>query len=321
MVPSGGLVGYVRLPHTCDRLTTRVDAKLQSTFPPPRDSILGCARRDLRYARVDGRDLLARVYRPVVRSGFVGAKWPAVVHAVGGGWMAGGRTHESALHNALAAAGIVSIVPDLRSELGDHHPAAATDFERVLRWIHTQADVLHIDRESVVIAGSWSGAHAALTAVLTSPTVRRLRMPISLVMRWPTLDPLTAMHRGVRPDRPLLAAASPVTTIVDAAAAEYFGEPERMRRAGIPELVFDGGAVQLPTLWITRSADEPFAPGDTVDELVYSWRRAGGRAWSFDTAGLSAEQVNDVTRSAIIEAMLRGDDASPAPMLEALGGS
>ncbi|MFT5531583.1 MAG: acetyl esterase/lipase [Candidatus Poriferisodalaceae bacterium] len=259
----------------------------------------------MRFARVDGVDLLARVYRPVVRDMAHCAIWPVVVHAVGGGWMAGGRLHDVELHSQLAAAGVVSVVPDLRSGLGHRHPAAATDFERVLRWVHEQADELHIDRSAVVVAGSWSGAHAALTAVLTSRTLRRLGVPASLVMRWPTIDPLTVLRRGEQPARTLDPTPPAISSVIDASAADYFGEPERMRRAGVPELVFDGAAVQLPTMWITRSDHEPFAPGDAVDELVFAWRRGGGRALAFDTVGFSAEQVNDATRVALTEAARR----------------
>ena len=243
----------------------------------------GCAHRELRYSIVDGLDLMARVYRPVLRGSDRQVQLPVVVHAVGGGWSEGDRTLAADLHRRLARAGIVSVVPELRSGSAHHHPRAAVDFERALRWVHGEAKTLGIDPAVMIVAGSLSGAHAALTAVVTSQAVRRLRIPRGVVLRWPSVDPTTV--------RDAMLSSGPDDGTASA-VDDYFAGSVRMRRAGLPEMIFDGAAVQLPSLRLTRSRGEIAAPCVVSDELAFAWSHAGGAVTVFDAEPEYEEQVN-----------------------------
>lgn len=227
----------------------------------------GVAWRDEVYSAVDGAELTVRCYRPVVRARDTPSSWPHVLHVSGGGWAAHDHAEADAqLHKALARRGVTSHCPVVRS-LPHRHPAAMLDAERAMRWCASQASTARLDTDRLVIMGSGAGAHAALSAYLRSSSIRRSLRPRAVVAAWPMVDPLTAIRRG---------APMPDATGINASAHEYFGDRVRLRRAGIPEMLFDEFVDDLPALIVTRSHLAPGAPPEVSDELAYAWRRGGG---------------------------------------------
>ena len=229
--------------------------------------IRGVARRDDVYARVNGSDLLVRRYRPITRAVHALASLPCVVHVDGGGWTPSEMTRSRHLHTTLAARGSLSFVHQLRDDEVTH-PSATVDAERALRWCGSTDHEFAVDPSRIAVLGTGSGAHALLTAVHSSPAVRRAMSPRAVVAAWPLLDPLLALRR----------AGSAGLSSMHLAAIRYFGNHRRMRRAGIAEMVLDVHVADLPALYVTRSSHVPGAPPEASDELAFAWRRTGAEA-------------------------------------------
>ncbi len=250
------------------------------------------AWRELVYASVDGTELSFRRYRPVTRAADDGLR-PAVVIVDGGGF-GPADVLGSAFHKRLAADGAVVLVVQTRSHPEHRHPAATLDVERALRRIASRAGELGVDPDAVVLVGVGSGAHALLGAFHRSPAVRRMLQPRAVVVWQPQVDPLTAERSGHRSE----------------AARAYFGPPERMRRAGIPEQLLDSDVGQLPQLIATRSRHLAPAPAVVTDELAYGWRLAGGRAEVVETdaEGFDESELGRVVRALCGLSCPRGAD-------------
>ena len=229
--------------------------------------IRGVARRDDVYARVNGSDLAVRRYRPITRAVHALPALPCVVHVDGGGWTPSDMTRSRLLHATLARRGSVSFVHQVRDDEVTH-PSATVDAERALRWCASLDHDVVVDPSRIAVLGTGSGAHSLLTAVHSSPAVRRAMSPRAVVAAWPLLDPLLALRR----------AGSADLSSMHLAAVRYFGNPRRMRRAGVAEMVLDAHVADLPTLYVTRSSHVPGAPPEASDELAFAWRRTGAEA-------------------------------------------
>src|SRR5215470_1449708 len=86
---------------------------------------------DVPFARPDGKELLARIYRP---KGAASSPLAALVDVHGGAWSRGDRT-TGALHcRTLAASGLVLISLDFRQGPDHRHPAAIADVAADVRY-------------------------------------------------------------------------------------------------------------------------------------------------------------------------------------------
>src|SRR2546428_6203935 len=79
---------------------------------------------DVPFARPEGKELLARIYRP---KGEADAPLAALVDVHGGAWSRGERTTGAHHGRALAASGLLVISLDFRQGSEHKHPAASAD--------------------------------------------------------------------------------------------------------------------------------------------------------------------------------------------------
>src|SRR5258708_13844838 len=113
------------------------------------------ASEDIEYQRIDGEPLLARIYRPRGSGPF-----PAVVGVHGGAWTSGDLTNNSAIDQALAAAGTVVMALDFRIAPRWPYPAAVPDVNFGIRWL--KAHTAQLDtRPDLVFAGGSSSRGAS----------------------------------------------------------------------------------------------------------------------------------------------------------------
>jgi len=99
---------------------------------------------DVAFARPQGMELLARVYRA---KGQATGPLPVVVDVHGGAWTRLDRTTGAILGRGLAACGVVVIALDFRMGPDHKHPAASADVAAGLRWVRAHAGRLGVDSE------------------------------------------------------------------------------------------------------------------------------------------------------------------------------
>lgn len=125
------------------------------------------ARRDVEYARVDGRALLLDLYLPKMRS----QPLPVVVWIHGGGWRAGSKERCRAL--PLSGQGFAVVSINYRLTDVAPFPAQIHDCKAAIRWIRAHAGEYHLDPAHIGAWGSSAGGH--LVALLgTSGGVKEL---------------------------------------------------------------------------------------------------------------------------------------------------
>lgn len=144
-------------------LATTVMALLSACSPAgllnataPRDGIETV--RDLRYGTGPRHRL--DVYTP---RGAHGA--PVVVFFYGGGWVEGDKAQYGFVARALAARGIVTIIPDYRLYPETRFPGFIEDAAVATRWAHDHARSFGGDPRRLVVMGHSAGAY--LAAMLT----------------------------------------------------------------------------------------------------------------------------------------------------------
>src|ERR1700704_1759984 len=114
---------------------------------------------DAPFARPEGKELLARVYRP---KGEAEAPLAALVDVHGGAWSRGDRTTGVHHGRALAASGLVVVSLDFRQG-GEHkHPAANADVAAGVRFTRARAETLGVDPTRIGLVGSSSGGQLVL---------------------------------------------------------------------------------------------------------------------------------------------------------------
>src|SRR5258706_12183716 len=114
---------------------------------------------DTPFARPDGIELLARVYRPL---GEPERPLGAVVYVHGGAWARLARTAAPILCGALAASGAVVIALDFRQAPDHRYPAAGADVAAGVRYARAHAPRLGADPARIGILGSSSGGLLSL---------------------------------------------------------------------------------------------------------------------------------------------------------------
>src|SRR5882672_583405 len=129
---------------------------------------------DTPFARPDGAELLARIYRPRVEAD---RPLGAVVYVHGGAWARLDRTADAILCGALAASGLVVAV-DFRQAPDHRYPVARADIAAGVRYARAHAGRLGVDPGRVGLLGSSSGALLALLHAVQPGAPERLGTPI-----------------------------------------------------------------------------------------------------------------------------------------------
>src|SRR5262249_50392528 len=106
---------------------------------------------DVPFARPEGKELLARIYRP---RGEPAAPLAALVDVHGGAWSRLDRTSGAHHGRGLAACGLVVAAVDFRQGPDHRHPAASQDVAAAVRYVRAHARRLGVDPARVAIAGS-----------------------------------------------------------------------------------------------------------------------------------------------------------------------
>src|SRR5580765_4712214 len=132
---------------------------------------------DVVYAKPEGKDLLARVYRP---KGVPAAPLLGLVDAHGGAWNRLDRTIGVHHGRGLAAAGVVVASLDFRQGPEHKHPAASADVAAGVRWMRAHAGSLGVDPTRIGLLGQSSGGHLALLVGVRPGDVAHAGVPIVL---------------------------------------------------------------------------------------------------------------------------------------------
>jgi acetyl esterase len=106
-----------------------------------------------------------RSYRPLGSQ--AGQVLPALVYYHGGGWVIGDLdTHDVLCRQLCNASGCAVLAVDYRLAPEQPFPAAFDDAVAAARWVHAQADNLHIDPQRIALGGDSAGGNLAAAACL-----------------------------------------------------------------------------------------------------------------------------------------------------------
>jgi acetyl esterase len=227
---------------------------------------------DIAYRKVDGIELLARVYRPASAGT---ALW--VVDAHGGAWGSGDRLNNAVIHEDFARHGIGVFALDFRLSSQARFPAPVQDVNFGVRWFKASAKRLGLAPRRIGGLGSSSGGQQmGLVAfrpddplyAVADPALDGVDAALDFfVACWPILDPLARYRMAQAGGKARLVAAH------DA----YFPDEEAMR-TGNPHLVVERGeATRLPPVVIVQGTGDENVEHERADLFAEAYRKAGGR--------------------------------------------
>ena len=247
--------------------------------------------RDVPFARPDGQDLVARVYRP---RGTAGAPLAAIVDVHGGAWARGDHT-TGALHcQALAAAGLVVVSLGFRQAPDHRFPVPNADVSAGVRYTRAHAVVLGIDPRRIGLVGSSSGgqvvlavalqpgarAHAGTPALLPAGSLDAGQGDDSVAVvlaLYPVADPL-ARYRYVqgREHEPPPPSGFDAKRLL-ASHRAYFTDEAAMSEASVTRLLAEGRAGALPPAWVAQPELDDNVPAEITEAFLRAYRAAGGQ--------------------------------------------
>ena len=246
---------------------------------------------DASYARPDGKELLARIYRP---KGEPDAPLAALVDVHGGAWNRFDRTSGSLHGRALAASGLVVISLDFRQGPDHRHPAACADVVAGVRYARAHARRLGVDPRRIALVGSSSGGHLALLAATKPGAHEHAGVPIVLpdgsldgtagdatvafvLALYPVTDPLARYHYVLtREHEPPPPSGFDAKRLI-ASHRSYFADEAAMAAASVTRVVSEGEASALPPVWVAQPELDDNVPASITDAFVRAYTEAGGR--------------------------------------------
>jgi acetyl esterase len=224
---------------------------------------------DCVYARPEGNELLARVYRPALPGPL-----PVLVDVHGGGWNILDRTAGAHYDRALAAAGFLVLAVDFRMAPQHKHPTASRDVAQAVRWVHREAPALGADRARIGVLGSSSGGHLALSAALDLRADPELRVRCALSL-WAPVDPLARWRHAQARARDADPAIREHGKQLLAAHRAYFGSEDLMEEASVTRRVAAEPG-PLPALLLVQAGRDDNVPAAISEALWAAWSAAGG---------------------------------------------
>ena len=242
---------------------------------------------DVVYAKPDGLELLARVYRP---QGSPATPLIGIVDVHGGAWNRGDRTVGVHLGRGLAAAGVVVASLDFRQSPHHKHPAASADVAAGVRFLRDHAQRLGVDPARIGLAGQSSGGHLALLGACRPGFAAYAGTPIVrpdgsldaapgdesvtfVLAAYPVADPI-ARFRYVqkRAQDPAFDASRLI-----ASHYGYFTDEAAMAEASVTRIVASGEARALPPVWLAHPELDDNVPTEITEAFVAAYGKAGGR--------------------------------------------
>jgi acetyl esterase/lipase len=248
---------------------------------------------DVVYAKPEGKELLARVYRP---KGAPASLLLGLVDAHGGAWNRLDRTIGVHHGRGLAAAGVVVASLDFRQGPDHKHPAASADVAAGVRWMRAHASRLGVDPTRIGLIGQSSGGHLALLVGVRPGAVAHAGVPIVLpdgsldasagddsalfiLVQYPVPDPLARYHYAVTraaqepPQPPPAFDPSRLVT----SHHGYFTDEAAMADASVTCIVSSGEARALPPVWLAHPELDDNVPAEITEAFVAAYAKAGGR--------------------------------------------
>jgi acetyl esterase/lipase len=242
---------------------------------------------DAPFARPEGKELLARIYRP---RGEAEAPLAALVDVHGGAWSRNDRLSGAVHGRALAASGLVVVSLDFRQGSEAKHPAASADVAAGLRYVRAHARRLGVDPRRVGLVGSSSGAQLALLAGLKPGAPEFAGTPIVspggaldagpgdesvafVLALYPVADPLARFRYvvGRQNDGSGFDAARLI-----AAHHGYFLSEAQMAEASVTRIVTARETRALPPVWLAHPELDDNVPAAITDAFVQAYQQAGG---------------------------------------------
>lgn len=215
----------------------------------------------------------------------------ALVEVHGGAWIHGDLNSDAALNERLAAAGVLVMAVDLRTNMP--YPASIADINFAIRWLKREAKSLGVDPEKVGGLGTSSGGHQILLAALRPHDPRyAARKEITeydaslayVVGCWPVSDPAARYEYALeRKAQAFLAAHE-----------SWFPTRADMDEANPLQILLRNELVRLPPLLILQGGkDENFPPVMSIDlQRAYS-----GRGGDVDLHWYAAEPHAFITKT------------------------
>lgn len=222
---------------------------------------------DVPFARPQGQELLARIYRP---QGTPVEPLVALVDVHGGAWARLDRTVGAPHGRSLTACGLVVVALDFRQGPAHQHPSASADVAAGVRYVRAHARHLGVDPLRIGLLGSSSGGQLALLVAVRPGVPEHAGTPIVLpdgsldntpgddsvafvMALYPVVDPL-ARYRyalGRKDETPTPGGFNAAGLI--AGHRGYFASEAAMADASVTRIVDAGEARALPPVWIVPS--------------------------------------------------------------------
>lgn len=237
--------------------------------------------QDVTYAKPEGVELLARIYRPETTDGPL----PVLISVHGGAWGAYDRTSGENYNQYLASTGLLVISIDFRQSPDFQHPKGSADVAAAVRWVRLNAESLGADPDQIGLIGSSSGGHLALLEAVRPNHESHKGTPIAdaagsfeahdaidasvdyVVAMWPVSSPITRYRYAQR------AGLDRLVELTD----RYFADEEAMWDASIQRIVTSGEAEDLPPILIIQPGMDSNIPQDMTFDLMQAWQARGAK--------------------------------------------
>jgi len=242
---------------------------------------------DVPFARAEGQELQARIYRP---RGEADIPLAALVDVHGGAWSRGDRLTGAFHGRALAASGLLVVSLDFRQGSEAKHPAASADIAAGARYVRANAQRLGVDPRRIGIVGSSSGGQLALLAGVKPGAPEHAGTPIVrddgsldagpgdesvafILALYPVADPLARFRYVVgRQDD---GSGFDAKRLI-AAHHGYFSSEAQMAEASVTRIVAAREARALPPVWVAQPELDDNVPAAITEAFVQAYQQAGG---------------------------------------------
>jgi len=242
---------------------------------------------DVPFARAEGQELQARIYRP---RGEADIPLAALVDVHGGAWSRGDRLTGAFHGRALAASGLLVVSLDFRQGSDAKHPAASADIAAGARYVRANAQRLGVDPRRIGIVGSSSGGQLALLAGVKPGAPEHAGTPIVradgsldagpgdesvafILALYPVADPHARFRYVVgRQDD---GSGFDAKRLI-AAHHGYFSSEAQMAEASVTRIVAAREARALPPVWVAQPELDDNVPAAITEAFVQAYQQAGG---------------------------------------------